>query len=141
MQVCILPYESHPLNNMAGPNWKATIILPKEDEISAMKDILATFSTFPDAIRALFKGSGPQTSDDAATMSCHSPFHGPPRPMGDLRPFQTPTKQRVELKPPRFSLKLNLNLVEALSTLGLGPAFEFSSDFAPISSVPKRLVR
>lgn len=34
---------------------------------------------------------------------------------------------------PRFSFKLSLYLVSVLSKLGLGPAFEFSENFSPIS--------
>jgi serpin B len=46
----------------------------------------------------------------------------------------------VSLFLPRFTLKLHHDLIPSLTTLGLGPAFESSPDFTPISNTGPLLI-
>jgi hypothetical protein len=101
-----------------GPKWKAAIILPKERGLSAMHDLLTSFTASPENLRQLLLGS----NDDLQPRGHDNPNAIPPW-----------RKEKVALHLPRFSLKLNLDLIPALRKLGLGPAFIPSDDFAPMS--------
>jgi serine protease inhibitor len=120
IQACILPYKSGGgdpslLGTSASspsPNWKAAVILPKERGFTAMQAILSTFSASPTSSRDLLVSPGPRGGRSST---------------GNLK------REKVSLSLPKFTLKLKLNLIESLSTLGLTPVFRASSDFAPIS--------
>jgi serine protease inhibitor len=122
MQACFLPYQNEA--GGSGPQWKAAIILPKTSGRDSMHDILTKFSKRPEVLGQLLKGG----SGDAPAA-------------GSSRPSLAGRSQKISLALPRFSLKLNLNLIPALSALGLGPAFKASDDFAPISTGPLMISR
>lgn len=121
-QVAILPYKS----KKQGPKWKAAIILPKERGLTAMHDILASFTTSTDKLRDLLIDSDEEVPQSLRDVG-----------RNDI-PFGRGTKVALHL--PRFSLKLNLDLKPTLSKLGLGPAFIASDDFAPISKYGPLLI-
>jgi len=160
IKVCILPYKTRD-NNPGGPKWKAAIILPKREGLSAMQDVLTIFATSPETLRVLLTGSGaqaqvspapPRTSEDSGGSSSPS---GIPSLLGNAVPTSRPSiapnrtlplprpcrSQKINLSLPRFSLKLNLDLIPHLKKLGLGPAFMASNDFAPISNGPLMINR
>ncbi|PMD35104.1 hypothetical protein L207DRAFT_517200 [Hyaloscypha variabilis F] len=118
-QACFLPYQS---GGNSGPQWKAAVILPKREGFDAMRDTLTGFSNRPEALVTLFRGvSSGQTASS--------------RPVSEAR------TQKISLSLPRFSLKLHLDLIPSLKKLGLGPAFQPSGDFAPISTGPLMISR
>ena len=87
-----------------------------------MRDTLTGFSNRPEALVTLFRGvSSGQTASS--------------RPVSEAR------TQKISLSLPRFSLKLHLDLIPSLKKLGLGPAFQPSGDFAPISTGPLMISR
>lgn len=92
MQACFLPYQSE--GN--GPQWKAAVILPKQDGIDAMRGILTKFSERPDVLTELLTGSGP-----TAAFSSSSP-------RGNTSMAASRT-QKINLSLPRFSLQLHLD--------------------------------
>ena len=104
MQICVLPYKAED-SNSSLPTWKAAIILPNTHGHAAIKDILSTFSKDTSSLQSVL------TCTNAGLAS--SP--------------------KVNLRLPRFTLRVHLDLKEALGKLGLGPAFSSSRDFAPIS--------
>ena len=138
-QICILPYKTDQAGSKAAisdsgsssiatksrssastqpvlgstqsPKWKAAIILPKEHGLPAMQELIKTFSTSPSGIRTFL--SSPPGRHQAG---------------------------RVSLSLPRFTLKLHHDLIPPLTTLGLGPAFSASNDFAPISNTGPLLI-
>lgn len=109
-QVCILPYKAVG-SNSTGPCWKAAIILPKDRGYAAIGDILSRFSKDSSSLHSI--------------LNCTNA--GRPIP-------------KVNLRLPRFTLKMHLDLQDALSTLGLGPAFSPSRDFAPISDTSPLMI-
>lgn len=124
MQACFLPYQSE--GN--GPQWKAAVILPKQDGIDAMRGIMTKFSERPELLTKLLTGSGPNTPSSS----------GPPTGQTSMATSRT---QKINLSLPRFSLQLHLDLKPALVNLGLGPTFKPSDDFAPISTGPLMISR
>jgi serine protease inhibitor len=125
MQACFLPYQSG--QGSSGPQWKAAVILPKRNGMDAMQDILTSFSKNPEALVTLLKGVG--GSHPAASSSSRLS-------MSSTGPPVAARTQKISLSLPRFSLRINLDLIPALEKLGLGPAFQASEDFAPISTGP-----
>ena len=122
MQLCVLPYKTNDPSSKSCPNWKAAIILPKEKGFLAIQGLLTTFSSSPDILRTLLKiqnpSDGPALSRLVARLGSRtSSNHNP----------------KVRLDLPRFSMKLNLELIPSLEKLGLAPAFQFSHDFSPMS--------
>ena len=117
-QVVVLPYKSA----AQGPKWKAAVILPKQRGIEALRSLLTSLNSSPEALRNLVVGSVDRsTSSGLSSMRSRvfSPAHG--------------RSKMVYLFLPRFSLRLNLDLIPPLSSLGLGPAFAPSNVFEPIS--------
>ncbi|KAE9365701.1 hypothetical protein N431DRAFT_351432 [Stipitochalara longipes BDJ] len=134
-QACFLPYQNE---KNSGPHWKAAVILPKREGFDAMRDILTSFSNRPEALVTLLKGgSGGQAPESSSSRPATST--GPLSTSS--RSFSEARTQKISLSLPRFSLKLHLDLIPSLSKLGLGPAFEPSGDFAPISTGPLMISR
>jgi serpin A len=121
MQVCFLPYQNG--SGSSGPEWKAAVILPARTGMDAMRDILTKFSKNPDAFTKLLRGGSQAASSSSS------------------RPIAAGRTQKISLSLPRFSLKLNLDLIPPLTALGLAPAFKASLDFAPISTGPLMISR
>ena len=134
MQACFLPYKSEA--GSSGPEWKAAVILPKRYGMDAMRDILRSFSEGPDLLLALLKGGGGGGGQAAASSSSR-----PSMSSSSPHPSAAARTQKISLSLPRFSLRLNLDLIPALKTLGLGPAFVASGHFAPISTGPLMISR
>jgi serine protease inhibitor len=124
MQACFLPYQI----DGNGPQWKAAVILPKQDGIDAIRGILTKFSERPQVLTKLLTGTGP-----AAPSSSSSPT-------GKTSMAASRT-HKINLSLPRFSVQVHLDLKPALINLGLGPAFKPSDDFAPISTGPLMISR
>ena len=125
-QVVVLPYQS----GDTGPKWKAVVVLPKGKGVGAMRDLIASLSASPDALTKLLVGSsGPSAKVNTG--------HSGGRPSrGGMGNVPSGRQEKVYLYLPRFSLRLNLDLIPSLSELGLKPIFSPSSDFAPISAGP-----
>lgn len=144
MQACFLPYQNG--KGSSGPEWKAAVILPKKGGMDSMRDILASFSNNPQVLGALLMGTG---SGKAAASSSSRPSvssSSSRRPHAASSTSTSPPSvaartQKISLSLPRFSLKLNLDLIPSLKKLGLGPAFQASEDFAPISTGPLMISR
>jgi serpin B len=126
-QVVVLPYKSA----AQGPKWKAAIILPKQRGVEAMRSLLTSLTSSPDALHNLLIGSSDQsTSSDPVYGSAQGRAFNAARGCSET----------VCLFLPRFSLRLNLDLIPSLSNLGLDPAFAPSNDFEPISKGGQLLI-
>ena len=125
-QVVVLPYQS----GGAGPQWKAAVMLPKGKGVGAMCDLIASLSASPDALRKLLIGSSGRSA-----KADTGPSGGRPSRQG-MGNVPSGRQEKVYLYLPRFSLRLNLDLIPSLSEVGLKPIFSPSSDFAPISAGP-----
>ena len=100
VQMVILPYAK----SEEGPTWKAAIILPRGREISSMEDVLVCLNSSPTVLRKFLLGTGEQNANRR--------------------------KAKIRLSLPRFSLKNNLDLIPALSKLGLERIFNETNDFS-----------
>jgi serine protease inhibitor len=132
MQACFLPYENEA--GGSGPEWRAAIILPTRNRIDAMRDILMGFSRSPEVLVALLKGGG-------GGQAVRSSLSRPTSAESSSGPSVAARTQKISLSLPRFSLKLNLDLIPLLRKIGLGPTFQASGDFAPISTGPLMISR
>ena len=107
VQMVVLPYASPE----EGPRWKAGIILPRDRGFEAMEDVLVTFRNSPNVLRNFLLGFG--ALGQKASPSSHS--------------------MRIHLFLPRFTLKLKLELIHALTKVGLKPSFSPSNGVLPLS--------
>jgi serine protease inhibitor len=118
-QICILPYKTDGISVDIGASISDTNSIPIED--------------FSDA-----NSTGPSPQWKAAIILPKE--SGLPALQEILTAFSASTFNRVSLSLPRFTLKLHHDLIPSLETLGLGPAFKPSLDFAPISNSGKLLI-
>jgi serine protease inhibitor len=124
-QICILPYKTDGVNVDIGPSSSDTNLISAEE----FSDATPT-SPSPQWKAAIIlpKESGLIAMQEMLTTFSASTFN-----IRTLLPGKS-KNNRVSLSLPRFTLKLHHDLIPSLTTLGLGPAFKPSLDFAPISN-------
>jgi serine protease inhibitor len=134
-QICTLPYKADGNSVDIGPSSCDSNSISVED-FSGANPTGPSGSSSPQWNAAIIL---PKEPGLPAMQEILSTFSASTFSISTLLPGKSKT-DRVSLFLPRFTLKLHHDLNPFLATLGLGPAFKPSLDFAPISNSGELLI-